>query len=266
MHKSILFYRSDPVKPEQGPRPGEWKKIDLKEEDEAEVSIDLKHLYGEKVAKMAETIGFSGIVPRAQMEQFERLWNTPPNKVVGPDGNLKETRGLGYQSGQENQPYYSIKEISQGRGRGRGWGRGPGKNFTPIGHSSRQNSNEAWCLIASDAGSSDIENDQESSDDGAFGNDGQFDEDGPEEEDPVTLEGLDHKLWHCHQELTNLHTWNSKVIDLLYDIGFVAQNPLRNNEKSFDRSINFHDWVDRRKWDLIDRDQREREKEERTAR
>ena len=115
VHKPILFYQSQTVCPAQGKQAAEWKKWDI-EVDSAKKEKILINWAKRYNAKMVKLVGLPESISREQLENFERLWNSSPKKVMGLDNQLKNTRGLGYETESDGEnstrAYCNMAEIS----------------------------------------------------------------------------------------------------------------------------------------------------------
>ena len=101
-----------------------------------------------------------------------------------------------------------------------------------------------WCLVISNERSSGVESGPDVPEHEEHEG---FDAEYPEGDQLRTLGGLDYKMDLIHSELISMRTWNSRVTDMLHDVGFAVANPPDGSKKAVDRSLDFPDWVNQRR-------------------
>jgi hypothetical protein len=72
---------------------GRWSMRSRKNRTDDEIT---SHLFGKKLHMLAEKAKYLRDISRAEAKRLGDLWNGGQNKIVGPDGKIKYTRGLGY--------------------------------------------------------------------------------------------------------------------------------------------------------------------------
>jgi hypothetical protein len=60
------------------------------------------HFFENKIYELAERIGGIRDISKAEVKTFIRLWDNPRKMIMGPDGKMKNTRGLGYESDDDS--------------------------------------------------------------------------------------------------------------------------------------------------------------------
>jgi hypothetical protein len=100
-HKPIIFYRSELANDDH--QKDEWKEWDDEDNilNKEEVQIETSQYYGRKVRRLAKKAKLPKSIPRSQMENFEKLWRGSFKQVMGLDGKMKSSRGLGYESDKD---------------------------------------------------------------------------------------------------------------------------------------------------------------------
>jgi hypothetical protein len=97
IHKAIIFYQSDSTQSVKNPDHNTWKKWVIEQESENATSGDAtSHPFGNELYKLAKKAKCLRDISKAEAKRFDELWNGGQNKVIGPDGKIKYTRGLGY--------------------------------------------------------------------------------------------------------------------------------------------------------------------------
>jgi hypothetical protein len=112
IHKAIIFYQSDSTQSLKNPNHDTWKKWVIEQESENATSGDAaSHPFGKELYKLAKRAKCLRDISKAEAKRFDDLWNCGQNKILGLDGKVKYTRGLGYKC--DNTAYFegSLNEY-----------------------------------------------------------------------------------------------------------------------------------------------------------
>jgi hypothetical protein len=97
IHKAIIFYQSDSTQSLKNPNHNTWKKWMIEQESGSTTSDDaISHPFEKKLYELAKRAKCLRDMSKAEAKRFSDLWNGSQNKVLGLDGKIKYTRGLGY--------------------------------------------------------------------------------------------------------------------------------------------------------------------------
>ncbi|KAJ1696334.1 hypothetical protein LUZ63_004846 [Rhynchospora breviuscula] len=98
VHKGILFYKAENINPEnKDTNPENWNRwlIDDNTEEEM-VRVECRGFYGKELMLLFEKAHCFDPITKSRAKLFEKLWNGTSRKVMGADGKMKCTRGLGF--------------------------------------------------------------------------------------------------------------------------------------------------------------------------
>jgi hypothetical protein len=97
IHKAIIFYQSDSTQSLKNPNHDTWKKWVIEQEPGSVTSNDAaSRPFGKKLYELAKKAKCLRDMSKTEAKRFNDLWNGGQNKVLGLDGKIKYTRGLGY--------------------------------------------------------------------------------------------------------------------------------------------------------------------------
>jgi hypothetical protein len=97
IHKAIIFYQSDSTQSLKNPDHDTWKKWVIEQESGSATSDDaVSRPFEKKLYELAKRAKCLRDISKAEAKRFDDLWNSGQNKVLGLDGKIKYTRGLGY--------------------------------------------------------------------------------------------------------------------------------------------------------------------------
>jgi hypothetical protein len=97
IHKAIIFYQSDSTQSLKNPDHNTWKKWVIEQESGSATSGDAaSHSLRKELYKLAEKAKCLRDISKAEAKRFDDLWSSSQNKVLGLNGEVKYTRGLGY--------------------------------------------------------------------------------------------------------------------------------------------------------------------------
>jgi hypothetical protein len=82
----------DDIHPENGDK---WPSDD--EFNQQEMSVRFPGWYGRNLTRLVERTGCPKTIYKSRMDRFNKLWSGSDQRVMGLDGNLRYTRGLGYE-------------------------------------------------------------------------------------------------------------------------------------------------------------------------
>jgi hypothetical protein len=71
----------------------------MTEREESENRMDdeiAPYPFGKKLHRLAKKAKYLRDISRTEVKRFDDLWNGGQNKIVGLNGKMKYTRGLGY--------------------------------------------------------------------------------------------------------------------------------------------------------------------------
>jgi hypothetical protein len=98
IHKAIIFDQSDSNQSPKNLDHDIWRMWVMEHENSENIIDDgaASHPFGKKLHMLAEKVKCLRDITRAESKHFDDLWNDGQNKIMGPDGKMKYTRGLGY--------------------------------------------------------------------------------------------------------------------------------------------------------------------------
>jgi hypothetical protein len=97
IHKAIIFYQSDSTQSLKNLDHNTWKKWVIEQESGSATSGDAtSHPFGEELYKLAKRAKCLRDISTIEAKRFDDLWSGGQNKILGLDGKVKYTRGLGY--------------------------------------------------------------------------------------------------------------------------------------------------------------------------
>jgi hypothetical protein len=98
IHKAIIFYQSDLTQSLRNPNYNTWRKWTMEHEESENTTGDeaASHPFEKKLHKLAKKAKCLRDISKAEAKHFDDLWNNGQNKIMGPDGKIKYTRGLCY--------------------------------------------------------------------------------------------------------------------------------------------------------------------------
>jgi hypothetical protein len=97
IHKAIIFYQSDSTQSLKNPDHNTWKKWVIEQESRGATSGDTaSHPFGEELYKPSKRAKCLRDISKTEAKRFDDLWSGGQNKILGLDGKVKYTRGLGY--------------------------------------------------------------------------------------------------------------------------------------------------------------------------
>jgi hypothetical protein len=61
------------------------------------------HFFEKKVYELAQRINYLRDMSKSETKTFTRLWNNSRKMIKGPDGKIKNTRKMGYESDDDSR-------------------------------------------------------------------------------------------------------------------------------------------------------------------
>jgi hypothetical protein len=104
IQKAIIFYKSDSTQSRKDSSVDSWERWMMEQEDSGDEKDNdvIAHFFKKKTYKLAQKISCLRDMSKAEVKTFIRLWDNPRKMIMGPDGKMKNTRGLGYESDDDS--------------------------------------------------------------------------------------------------------------------------------------------------------------------
>ena len=100
MHKPIQFYSDPSHQSHDHNHWGRWTQESDDDENER-VEVDLTPYFNKYIGHLVNNAKLLNNISKRDMKRFEKLWSGSMQTVMGLDGTMKKTRGLGYNSGDD---------------------------------------------------------------------------------------------------------------------------------------------------------------------
>jgi Reverse transcriptase (RNA-dependent DNA polymerase) len=112
IHKAIIFYQSDSTQSLKNPDHNTWKKWVIEQESGSATSGGAtSHPFGKELYKLAKRAKCLRDISKTEAKCFNELWSGGQNKILGLDGKVKYTRGLGYNCDDTTCSEESLNEY-----------------------------------------------------------------------------------------------------------------------------------------------------------
>jgi hypothetical protein len=105
VQKTIIFYKSDSTQSREDSSVDSWERWMMEQEDSGDEKNNgaIIHFFEKKIYELAQRIGGLRDMSKAEVKTFVRLWDNPRKMIMGPNGKIKNTRGLGYESDDDSR-------------------------------------------------------------------------------------------------------------------------------------------------------------------
>jgi hypothetical protein len=105
VQKGIIFYKSDSTQSREESSVDSWEQWMMEQDDSGDEEDDdaIAHFLEKKIYKLAQMTSCLRGMSKAEVKTFARLWDNPRKMIMGLDGTVKNTRGLGYESDDDSR-------------------------------------------------------------------------------------------------------------------------------------------------------------------
>jgi hypothetical protein len=81
-----------------------WERWMMKQEDSGDEKDNdaIIHFFEKKIYELVQRINCLRDMSKPETKTFVRLWNNSWKMIMGPDGKMKNIRGLGYESNDDS--------------------------------------------------------------------------------------------------------------------------------------------------------------------
>jgi hypothetical protein len=105
VQKAIIFYKSDSTQSREDSSVDSWERWMMEQEDSGDEKDNdaIIHFFEKKIYELVRRIGGLRDMSKVEVKIFVRLWDNPGKMIMGPDGKMKNIRGLGYESDDDSR-------------------------------------------------------------------------------------------------------------------------------------------------------------------